>query len=440
MERFLIKGGHKLKGEVTVSGAKNVAMKVVLAGLLTDKTIVVRNIPNISSVLGTIDIVKPLGVKADVDENHTMTIRGDGIKSYTVPFELGGLYRTATMVIGPLLARFGKARVPNPGGCRIGRRPIDRHIEGLKSMGAVITYEDGYFYARTDGLHGTNYTFRQNTHTGTETLILAAVLANGETILENAAQEPEIDDLIKLLNLMGARIRRRKRTIIISGVKCLSGAEFEIMPDRNEVVTFALATIASGGDVIVRGTQREYLKSFLQKLDDAGAGWEPISSNKTRFYFTKRLLPTNVQTDVYPGFMTDWQAPWVILMTQANGISQVHETIYEDRFGYVEQLQKMGAKIEFFSPNVKNPLNTYNFNWSDRGKGSCHAVRIYGPQKLHNALLEVTDLRAGASLLISSIIAQGESVVEGIEHIDRGYERIEQKLKKLGADIVRIND
>ncbi len=439
MEKFVIKGGAKLKGEVKVSGAKNVAMKVVLAGILTDKDITIRNIPLISSVYGTAEMVKNLGVKVKISNDHTLIIKGDSIKNYMVPLELGGLYRTAPMVMGPLIARFGKAIVPNPGGCRLGKRPIDRYIDGLRAMGVKVVQKEGYFSAECLHLHGIKYRFKSNSHTGTEALLLTAVLAEGETILENAAEEPEVDDLIKLLNMMGAKIKRKEaRTIIIKGVKKLGGAEFTVMPDRNEVVTFAIAAIASGGDVIVSGTERQYLKAFLEKLDQAKAGWEVVSKDKTRFYSNKKLKATDVVTHIYPGFMTDWQAPWAILMTQADGISRIHETIFEDRFGYVSEIKKMGAKISFYDPKIRKPESYYNFNWDDRKEGYHHAIKIIGPTKLHNAILEVTDLRAGATLVIGAIVAQGESIIHGIEHIDRGYEKLEERLKDLGASIKRV--
>ncbi len=440
MDRLLVQGGKILKGVVRVSGAKNVAMKVILAGLLTDSPITVSNIPMISSVTGTVDIVQSLGIKIINGENHKLEIKGDSLRKYKIPIELGGLYRTASMVVGPLLARYGRAIVPNPGGCRIGRRPIDRHIDGLKSMGAKITYKEGYFYAEAQKLHGTDYKFDSNTHTGTETLILAAVLADGETILRNCAEEPEVDDLIKLLVLMGSRIKRKGRTIVISGVKKLGGAEFSIMPDRNEAVTFAIAGIATGGDVIVKGAQKEYLSIFLEKLNEAGAGWEVISKDSIRFYSKNTLKSTSIATSYYPGFMTDWQAPWALLMSQAQGISCIHETVYEDRFGYIEQLLKMGAKIEMFNPKIDYPEKLYNFNWSERDKDFNHAIRIYGPKKLHSAILEVCDLRAGATLLLSALIAKDESVIAGIDHIDRGYENIEDKFTKIGAKIKRVKE
>lgn len=438
MEKFVVNGGQKLIGEVAVSGAKNVAMKVILTGLLTDQTVFVRNIPLISTVFGTADLVKTLGVKVNINNNHTMEISGRRINGYTIPLDLGGLYRTATMVMGPLLVRFGKAVVPNPGGCRLGKRPVERHIEGLKKMGAKIKYEDGYYIAKTNKLHGTKYRFENNTHTGTEALILAAVLAEGVTVLENAAAEPEVDDLIKLLVQMGANVNRVKdRTIVIDGVRKLNGTDYEIMPDRNEVVTFAIGAIASGGNVIVHGANREFLTEFLENLVKTGAGWESLDNTKMRFYFKNELIGRKITTSSYPGFMTDWQAPWALLMTQADGISHIHETIYENRFGFVSQLRKMGAAIDFYNPAVKNPEKFYNFNWSDRISNQFHAIKIRGKTILHNALLEVMDLRAGATIVLAAAIASGESIILGIEHIDRGYEKIENRLSSLGMKIKR---
>ncbi len=441
MEKIIITGGRKLHGITHVSGAKNVAMKVILAGLLTDKPIYIRNTPLISSIRGTADIVKPLGVKVDIKSDHSMTIKGDNMGGFSVPLELGGLYRTATMVLGPLLARYGKAEVPNPGGCRLGKRPIDRHIQALEHMGAKIRYKNGFFYAEASALVGAKIKFSHNTHTGTETVILAAVLARGETVIENAASEPEIDNLISLLNMMGAKIKRKSpRLIVISGVKRLIGAEFEIMPDRNEAVTFAIAAVATGGDIIIEGAQKIYLESFLSKLDQTGSKWMEIRKDVIRFYRQKtKLSSCDVVTKYHPEFMTDWQAPWALLMTQAQGMSTIHETVYEDRFGYVPELLKMGANINFYDPKISNPNDFYNFNWSDRREGTQHAIRIQGSTTLHNAILEVTDLRAGATLVLGALLAHGQSIVHGVEHIDRGYEKIEERLRKIGADIKRIN-
>lgn len=440
MEKFVITGGKPLKGTVTVGGAKNVAMKVILAGLLTDEPLTIHNVPQISSVLGTTKIVEPLGVKVK-HLNHTLEISAHKIKKYKVPLELGGLYRTATMVMGPLLARFGKAVVPNPGGCRLGKRPVDWHIGALTKMGAVVSYKNGYFYGSTKQLKGARVKFAKNTHTGTESIILAAVLAKGMTIIENGAEEPEIDDLIALLNKMGAKIRRTGGRIIkIEGVAKLKGTEYKIMPDRNEATTYAVAAIATGGDIVVKGTQREHLAAFLSQLTKAGGGWEEVDGDTTRFYKKGNLKPTRLVTGPHPKFMTDWQAPWAVLMSQATGVSTIHETVFESRFSYALELKKMGAKIEFYDPVVSHPRQFYNFNWSDRVVGYHQGIKISGPAKLHEAVVEITDLRAGATLVVAALVARGKSVILGIEHIDRGYEKFDQQLRLLGANIRRVKE
>ncbi|KKS98572.1 MAG: UDP-N-acetylglucosamine1-carboxyvinyltransferase, UDP-N-acetylglucosamine 1-carboxyvinyltransferase [Candidatus Gottesmanbacteria bacterium GW2011_GWA2_43_14] len=442
MQFLKIKEGSKLKGEITVSGAKNVAMKVVLAGLLTDKSVEIGNIPQITSVEGTAELVRCLGVKVTSKPDHTLKIEGGSLNSHTVPLAMGGLFRTATMVMGPLLARFGKAVVPNPGGCRLGKRPVDWHIKGLSKMGASIKYDEGFFYATAHRLKGTRFKFDKNTHTGTETMMLAAVLADGETVIENAAMEPEIDDLMKLLNSMGARIKRTEsKTIVVYGVKKMTGAKFDIMPDRNEAVTFAVGAVATGGDLVIRGARKKELSTFLGKLAEIGAGFEIKDDETIRFYRPrKKIKASRVTTSPHPGFMTDWQAPWAILMTQADGISTIHETVFEDRFSYVSELLKMGADIEGFSPKVRNPKKFYNFNWSDRKVNTYQAIRIRGGSYLHEAFLEMTDLRAGATLILAALLATGESIIYGIDHVDRGYENIDLRLKKIGADIERMED
>ncbi|MBI4067508.1 UDP-N-acetylglucosamine 1-carboxyvinyltransferase [Candidatus Gottesmanbacteria bacterium] len=441
MENLSIKGGIPLEGVVSVSGAKNVAMKVILAGLLTEEKLTIHGVPDISSVTGTADIVRPLGVNVEFT-NHTLCIDPLHISGIEVPLDIGSHYRSATMVLGPLLQRFGKAKVPNPGGCRLGQRPIDRHIEAIEKMGAKITYNsnDGYFYAKADKLHGTHHKFNKNTHTGTEAMILAAVLAEGETIIENAASEPEVYDLVALLNLMGANIQRvAERKIIIKGVKKLHGAEFTIMPDRNEVVTYAIAALATQGDIIIRGAQRDNLKSFLQKVDESDGGWEPIDSNSTRFYSKGPLKKTDVITKPHPGFMTDWQAPWALLMTQAHGTSTIHETIFEDRFSYVTELKRMGAKISFENIIVDNPEDLYNFNYN-KYEAKPQVIKIKGPTPLHEAILKMSDIRAGATLILAALCAKGESYIHGLDHIDRGYEKIDERLQKLGANIKRLKE
>lgn len=441
MEKFIINGGKGLSGTVSVSGAKNVALKALVAACLTDEEVVIENVPLISDFFIMTEIMKELGGRIEI-AGHTAKVKVKKINKSKISLEKAAEIRTSAMFLAPLLARVGNAVIPNPGGCRIGARPIDRTIEGLKKMEADIFYNsnDGYFYLKaTNGkkrLKGTNYEFAKNTHTGTETLLLTAVLAKGKTVLNNASAEPEVDELISFLNLMGAKVKRvRPRTIVIEGVENLHGAKFVIGPDRNEIATLAIAAIFTEGDIFIRDINKGHLLEFLEKLKSANGGFE-VKTDGIRFYYNGKLKPTNVITSPYPGFMTDWQGPWSVLMTKAEGISTIHETVYENRFGYAEELRKLGARIELFNPKVIIPQKLYNFNLSD-DKGYFHGAKIYGPTSLHNGVVEILDLRAGATLVLGALGAQGETVVFGVEHLDRGYERFEERLKSLGADIKR---
>lgn len=442
MEKFVIQGGVALTGEVTISGAKNVALKVLVASLLTDDDLVIHNVPRLRDVYFMLEVLSHLGISHKF-EGHTVRLKNSGAKSFSVPLEVGARLRTSSMVLGPLLARYGKAKIPNPGGCRLGARPIDRHIEGLKQMGASVDYrsDDGFFYSEAKKLFGATIEFSKNTHTGTETLLLAAVLADGVTVLKNAAEEVEIDGLISLLVSMGADIRRSApREITVRGVASLHGVEFTVMPDRNEEVTFAIAAAITKGNIVVKQSQRDMLTAFLEKYTAAGLQYEIIDDTTTRYFSTGMIAPTDIETTVHPGFMTDWQAPWAVLMTQASGVSTIHETVFESRFSYVQELRKMGATIEFYSPQVKNPEEFYNFNWSDRIEGYHQAIRITGSTPLHDAVLNIDDLRAGATVVLAALVATGESVVYGIEQVDRGYEEFETRLQSLGAHIKRVKE
>jgi len=442
MQKFIVDGPTKLQGTVTLAGAKNVALKAIVASLLTDEDIIIRNVPNIRDVQLMLEVLEYLGKHWTI-KGSSVYISKKSSHTCTVPLEVGARLRTSSMVLGPLLSRWGKAIIPNPGGCRIGARPIDRHIDGLIAMGASISYAstDGYFHASAKNLHGTEITFEKNTHTGTETLLLAAVLAKGKTVLHNAAEEVEVDDLIHFLQNMGAQIERvSKRNIVIEGVTQLHGTEYSIMPDRNEEITFAVGAVASAGSITVSHSRRQYLKAFLDSLTKAGGGWEAIDEDTTRYFYKGPLSAIDLVTGVYPGFMTDWQAPWSLLMTQAKGESVVHETVFENRFAYVEELRKMGCDITYFDPEVKDPKNFYNFNWDDKVKGTHQAIRINGPTNLHNAVLFINDLRAGATLLLAAVIGSGKSYLFGIDQIDRGYEHIEKKLNGIGAHIERITE
>ena len=441
MEKYIIKGGNKISGTTTVSGAKNVALKAIVAACLTPETVTITNVPNISDVKVMGEIIKELGGEFSF-ENNTVTITVKEFKKDSITLDQASHIRTSSMFIAPLLVRNKKAEIPNPGGCRLGARPIDRTIHGLGEMGAVIEYrsDDGYFHAVTEEIHGTDYRFEKNTHTGTETMIIASAMAKGKTILRNAAAEPEIDELVELLNSMGAKIKRtEQRTIEIEGVESLHGTEFRVGPDRNELVTIAIAAIITKGDVFVKEAQREGLIEFLEKLDEVGGGYEE-KEDGIRFFYKGDLLATDVTTRPYPGFMTDWQAPWAVLMTHAQGESLIHEAVFENRFGYVKELKKMGADITLFNPEVEDPTSFYNFNLDDDAKGNFHAARISGPTPLHNAVVSISDLRAGASLVIAALAATGETTIHGIHLVQRGYEHFDERLRSLGADITLISE
>lgn len=439
MEKLIINGGIKLKGETTVSGAKNVVLKALVAACLTDEEVIIENIPFISDLMIMVEIIRHLGGDVKFGD-HLLTVRMKDIKTDTIDLEAAAEIRTSFMFLAPLLARKKSAVIPNPGGCRIGARPIDRVVNGLKKMNVSIEYisKDGYFHAKTPGLQGANYRFPKNTHTGTETLILAAVLSEGKTVLENAAQEPEIDELIGFLNKMGAKIKRIKdRTIVIEGVKKLSGATLKIGYDRNEVVTLAVAAILTEGDIFIKGIRRNGISEFLDELKKVGGGFEE-KNDGIRFFYKGQVKKSKVVTAPYPAFMTDWQGPWAVLMTKAKGMSIIHETVYENRFSYVSELKKMGGKFEFFNPKVKNAKKFYNFNSGANGK--FHALKINGSTQLHNGVVSVSDLRAGATLVLAALSAKGESVIFGLEHLDRGYEQLDLRLKNLGANIERVSD
>jgi UDP-N-acetylglucosamine 1-carboxyvinyltransferase len=435
MKKYRIIGGSPLQGTVKISGSKNVVTKALIASCLTDEMVTLHNVPLISDFLIMIDLIKAIGGDVTI-EDHTVTIQLKNIQQNKIPLEIGAKVKTSSMFLAPLLTRTKEAHIPNPGGCRIGARPIDRHIEGLEKMGAHIGYasEDGYFHAHTDGLKGAEYTFEKSTHTGTETLILAAVLAEGKTVLKNAAQEPEIDDLIVLLNAMGAQVKRiEDRTIEIDGVKKLHGATHSIMPDRNEAVTFAVISALTGGNIVMKDAPLEHMQAFLESYKDAGGSFEETDEG-VRFFVSGSFTPVNITTAPHPGFMTDWQGPWALLMTQAEGESTIHETIYENRFMYVTELQKMGAKLEMYSPSVENPHEIYNFNF-DNNKSYVQGLKIYGTATLHNAFMNMYDIRAGATVVIASLIAKGDSTISGIELVERGYEDFHKRLHALGAKI-----
>ncbi|MFZ5366443.1 MAG: UDP-N-acetylglucosamine 1-carboxyvinyltransferase [Patescibacteria group bacterium] len=437
MQKFIIEGGNRLCGEVTLAGAKNSGFKLMIAGLLSEEESKIGNFSKIGDVVSTAKIIEELGGKVTFRKNHHLEVRGANLNKFELSEKHGRLSRASTYFVGPLLARFGKAIIPVPGGCKIGRRSIDWHLEGFKALGANFKYFGDYCLIEASKLKGATYRFPKNTHGGTDVMIIASVLAEGATLLENAALEPEVDDLIAFLNQMGAKIKRLpNRRILIQGVKKLKGTSHQVMPDRNEAVTFACVALITKGDVFVRKANPKVLTAFLDKIKEIKGGYE-VSREGIRFFYKHPLRPSQVITAPYPGFMTDWQALWTVLMTQAQGTSTVHETIFENRFGYVPDLIKMGAKIELFNPEVDSPQDYYNFNWEDNKQEYFHAVKILGPTNLWASQLNIGDIRAGATLILAALVAKGKTELLGVEHIFRGYENLDERLRTLGAKIQR---
>ncbi|HEX2788408.1 MAG TPA: UDP-N-acetylglucosamine 1-carboxyvinyltransferase [Ignavibacteria bacterium] len=430
--KFIIKGGNPLNGKVKVSGAKNSATKLLVASLLTDKECILHNSPNkISDIIITKKICEILGSEISLI-GDTLKTKTAKIKTHHVPEELGNLNRIAVLLAGPLLLRTGKAEIPIPGGCKIGSRPVNFHIEGLKQLGANVEIKGDYFILQTDGLKGANIHLDYPSVGATENIIIASTLAKGRTIITNAAVEPEIIDLIKFLQKMGAIIElSTDRKITIEGVDKLNGAVHSVIPDRNQAASFACAGIASKGDVYVENALQDDLITFLNSIRRVGGKYE-IDDNGIRFFYDGKLKAVTIETNVHPGFMTDWQQPFVILLTQAEGISIVHETVYEQRFGYVDALNKMGAEIELYDTCLgASPCRFVNTNYF-------HSAVVKGPTKLKAAEIDIPDLRAGFSYLIAGAIAKGESILNNTMYIDRGYEDIDQKFTELGVDIKRI--
>lgn len=413
-----------MHGRVRLHGAKNAGFKAMIAALLADSPSVICDLGLISEIDFAKRVIPQLGGKViSQTDPHCLLIDPKKIFSFVVPKEFGVKSRASNFYAPPLLAKFGKAVLPFPGGDKIGKRPLERHFAGLEKMGAKIKISpEEIFFEAPNGLKGVNFRFEKNTHTGTEFLIMAAVKAQGITILKNAAGEPEVDDLIKFLNLMGAKIERTApRTIKIIGIKNLHGAKHTVMKDRNEAVTFICAALATGGKIEVLDLDPKVLTAFFEKIKE------------------NKLLATNIVTAPYPGFMTDWQPLWATLMTQAKGVSTIHETIYEKRFDYVSGLIKMGAKIEFFEPKVKDPNLFYNFNLKDDFTGNKHAIKIFGPTVLKGTEIEVNDIRSGATALLAGMIASGETIItDPQDQIKRGYENLPQNLLNLGAKIKEI--
>ncbi len=438
MPTYTISGGNPLYGSVRVGGAKNASYKLMISALMADSPSRLLNFSNISDVKLVAQLINDLGAKAQQVGERTYMIDPQGLQQTEISSKHGEASRASTMFIPALLHRLGKAVVPFPGGDKIGTRSLERHFDGLTQLGAKVKADGDMIIVTADRLVGTTYRFEKNSHTGTETLLMAAVLAEGTTVLENAAEETEVNDLILFLNSMGGKIKRTAaRTIEIEGVKSLSGSIHRIMPDQNQVVSFACAALATKGDVIVENARATDLTAFLDALKRIGAGYE-VGNFGIRFFYDQPLRGTKIVTAPHPGFKTDWQPLWVTLMTQATGESILHETVYEQRFGYVDSLQAMGAEISYFDPQVKNPEEVYNFNVTDPSKLRNNAIIISGPTQLKAGEFTVKDLRHGATLMIAGMMAEGQTTLHDPgNQIDRGYERLDAQFQAMGAVIHR---
>jgi UDP-N-acetylglucosamine 1-carboxyvinyltransferase len=422
MQKFIVNGGVPLHGEVRIAGAKNAVLKMMAAAALTDDRCVLRNVPRISDVGILRGVMTDIGFSVKPIDDNGLEISATGADWLFVPLEAAMKMRSSFILLGPLLSRFGRVIISNPGGDRIGRRPVDLHVDAMRALGAEIEYKNGYYFAQAPGgLQGARISFPYVTVMGTENALLAATLARGTTVIENAAQEPEVDDLVAMLIAMGARIERTApHRLEIEGTDRLHGVEHTVLGDRLEAGTFAMAAAVTGGEVSVHGVDPAHLASFTDVLTGMGISFETFDEDGggLRVGGGDGIRPADIETQPYPGFPTDLQAPLAVLMTQADGVSTIHETIYEDRLDYTMELAKMGAVIEVLDER--------------------HA-RIAGPTPLHGREVEIADLRAGATLILAALAAAETSVISGVEHVDRGYEAIESKLVALGAQITRID-
>jgi UDP-N-acetylglucosamine 1-carboxyvinyltransferase len=423
-ERFLVTGGAALEGTVQVSGAKNAALKMLAAATLTGERCRFTNVPEIEDVRAMAETLSDLGVVVDHPAPNTYEVSAGDVDWLFVPLEAAAKMRASFMLLGPLLSRFGEVVISNPGGDRIGRRPVDLHVDAMRAMGATIDYRYGYYYAKAPGrLRGTEIRFPFVSVMGTENAMLAATIADGHTVIRPAAQEPEIDDLIVFLQKMGAEVERTyPDTIEVEGKRRLRGAEHKVMPDRIEAGTFAIAAGVTGGHVVLEGADCGSMDALVEVMGRAGLA---VSCQPDRMEVDARSLgpgglkAVDVETGPYPGLATDIQPPTTVLLTQATGDSHVHEAIFEDRLEWTAELAKMGARIEL--------------------QGANRAV-IHGPSKLKAATVEISDLRAGASLILAALAAKGTSSIGGAHHVRRGYENIERKFLDLGARIERVQE
>ena len=417
MDKLVIAGGSALEGQIRISGAKNATLPILAAAILTDQRVIIGNVPHLNDVTTTIELLGRMGVEVTVHDGMRVEVDAASLTECYAPYELVKTMRASILVLGPLLGRFGHADVSLPGGCAIGARPVDLHVRGLRAMGAKVAIEDGYIRAQADRLRGTHLLMDKVTVTGTENLMMAAVLADGETVIDNAAREPEIIDLADFLNSMGARVRGAgSNRIVIEGVSSLHGTQYEVLPDRIETGTFLVAGAITGGRVKLLRTRPGHVEGILAKLRDAGAQVETGGDWIEIDMRGRRPAAVSLSTAPYPGFPTDMQAQFTALNSIADGVATITENVFENRFMHALELQRMGADI--------------------RLEGNTAIIR--GVERLRAAPVMATDLRASASLVLAGLVADGETVVDRIYHIDRGYECIEEKLRHLGANIRRL--
>jgi UDP-N-acetylglucosamine 1-carboxyvinyltransferase len=422
MDKFLIRGGKPLKGKVEISGAKNSALPCLAATLLSAETVTLHNVPYVKDLITQRRLLEDLGATVLTPELRTHKVSAAGVEIFEAPYELVKTMRASVLALGPLLARFGQAKVSLPGGCAIGTRPIDLHLKAFEQLGATVSLESGDVVARAPKgrLVGADVRFDKVTVTGTENVMMAAVLAKGKTTIHNAAREPEIEDLAELLNKMGARIRGAgTETIEIEGVENLGGAEHTIIPDRIETGTFIIAAAITNGELEIKNCYPGHLKAVIEKLRESGVEIEELNQSTLSVKCSdKGLRSKNVTTQPHPDFPTDMQAQYMALMTQAEGKAAISETIFENRFMHASELMRMGAEINI----------------------SGNTATVHGKTKLMGAPVQASDLRASASLVLAGLAAQGETVINRVYHIDRGYENIVKKLRKIGANIDRVSD
>ena len=423
-EAFRVEGGRPLRGEVPISGSKNAALKMLAAATLTGERCRFTNVPEIADVNVMVETLRDLGVVVDHPAPHTYEVAAGDVDWLFVPLEASAKMRASFILLGPLLARFGRVIISNPGGDRIGRRPVNLHVDAMRRLGADIEYRNGYYFARSPGrLRGSDVVFPDVTVMGTENALLAATLADGHTTIRPAAREPEVDDLIAFLQRMGAEVERTSPDVIeVEGRRRLRGAEHHIIPDRIEAGTFVIAAAVTGGEVTLRGAPSDHLGAFLDTLSEVGVSLScgpdtievrgaPLGSD--------HYVATDIRTAPYPGLATDLQPPTAVLLTQARGTSHIHETIFEDRLEWMEELRRMGAGVEIQDD---------------------HHAAVSGPAALHGSELEMSDLRAGASLILAALVADGTSVIHGAHQVRRGYENIERKFLDLGAQIEHVSE